>query len=220
MVIFDCDGVLVDSERLAVEIDVQWIGSLGWPITKSEVVDRFLGKSYADVLKEITAHIGRPLPPQFEDSWDAEYSRVFDEQLEAVPGVAMAITEIQHQGFQTCVGSSGSHERIRRSLTVTDLWDIFAGRIFSISDVVRGKPAPDLFLHAATEVGIAPSRCVVVEDSKHGVTAAHEAGMKVVGFGGGITPAVHLQYADEVIEAMSDLPTTVNRLIWSSHVER
>jgi HAD superfamily hydrolase (TIGR01509 family) len=213
MVIFDCDGVLVDSERLAVEVDVEVIGSLGWSISTDEVIDRFLGRSYADALDDISAHIGRPLPLGFKEWWVNEYNRVFDERLEAVPGVVAAVSAIQQHGFETCVASSGSHERILRSLQKTKLWDLFSGRTFSALEVPRGKPAPDLFLFAASKIGIEPSSCIVVEDSQYGVMAAHEAGMRVVGFAGGITPSGHLREADAVIEDMKDLSAVATRLM-------
>ena len=213
LVIFDCDGVLVDGEGLAVAIDVKAIGALGWPITEAEVIQRHLGKSTADVLADIEAHLGRPVPAGWEEAWDAEYRRVFDEQLEAVPGIAEAVKAIAAKGFQTCVASSGSHEKMRRTLGKTGLWDFFDGRIFSASEVERGKPEPDLFLYAAAQVGRLPARCVVVEDSQHGVAAAKASGMKAIGFAGGITPVAHLAAADVVITSMSDLPDAVSLLL-------
>jgi len=213
LVIFDCDGVLVDSEELAVAIDVKAIGLLGWPITAAEVIDRHLGRSNADVLADIAGHIGRPVPAGWEEAWDAEYRRVFDECLEAVPGVAEAIKVVAAKGFQTCVASSGSHEKMKRTLGKTGLWDFFDGRIFSASEVQRGKPEPDLFLYAAVRVGRIPARCVVVEDSQHGVAAAKAAGMKAIGFAGGITPVAHLAAADLVVTSMSDLPDAVSLLL-------
>jgi len=213
LVIFDCDGVLVDGEGLAVAIDVKAIGALGWPITGAEVIQRHLGKSTADVLADIEAHLGRPVPAGWEEAWDAEYRRVFDEQLEAVPGIAEAIKIIAAEGFQTCVASSGSHAKMRRTLGKTGLWDFFDGRIFSASEVERGKPEPDLFLYAAAQVGRIPARCVVVEDSQHGVAAAKAAGMKAIGFAGGITPVAHLAAADLVVTSMSDLPDAVSLLL-------
>jgi HAD superfamily hydrolase (TIGR01509 family) len=213
LVIFDCDGVLVDSERLAVAIDVRAIGALGWPITEAEVIDRHLGRSNADVLADIEAHLGRPVPAEWDEAWNAEYRRVFDGRLEAVPGVAEAIKAVAAEGFQTCVASSGSHQKMRRTLGKTGLLDFFDGRIFSANEVARGKPEPDLFLYAATQVGLPPDRCVVVEDSRYGVAGARAAGMKAIGFAGGITPAAHLGHAEVVITDMADLPGAVTRLL-------
>ena len=221
LVIFDCDGVLVDSEQLAVAIDVRAIGTLGWPITEAEVVERHLGRSNADVLADIAAHIGRPVPADWDEAWNAEYRRVFDEQLETVPGVAEAIKVLAAEGFQTCVASSGSHERMKRTLGKTGLWDFFAGRIFSATEVARGKPEPDLFLYAAQQIGPPPNRCVVVEDSRYGVAGAKAAGMRAIGFAGGITPVTHLVAADIVIPPqaggaptdMADLSGAVSLLL-------
>lgn len=213
LVIFDCDGVLVDGEQLAVAIDVRAIGALGWPITEAEVVERHLGRSNADVLADIAEHIGRPVPADWDEAWNAEYRRIFDEQLEAVPGVAEAIKVLAAEGFQTCVASSGSHEKMKRTLGKTGLWDFFVGRIFSATEVDRGKPEPDLFLYAAQEIGLPPNRCVVVEDSRYGVAGAKAAGMKAIGFAGGITPATHLAAADMVITDMADLSSAVSLLL-------
>lgn len=213
LVIFDCDGVLVDGERLAVAIDVKAIGELGWQITKAEVIDRHLGRSNADVLADIESHLGRPVPEDWDEAWNAEYRRVFDEQLEAVPGVLEAIKTIAAEGFQTCVASSGSHEKMRRTLGKTGLWDFFGGRIFSASEVMRGKPEPDLFLYAAQQVGPIPERCIVVEDSQYGVAGAKAAGMFAIGFAGGITPLDQLAAADVVITDMADLPGAVRGLL-------
>ena len=213
LVIFDCDGVLVDGERLAVAIDVRAIGELGWPITEAEVIELFLGRSEADMFAVVRQHIGRALPGDWVDRWSGEYRRAFDEELEAVPGIAEAIKAIAAEGFQTCVASSGSHEKMRRTLGKTGLWDFFDGRIFSACEVERGKPEPDLFLYAARQVGVRPSRCVVVEDSQYGVAGAKAAAMLAIGFAGGVTPAAQLAAADVVITDMPDLPDEVRRLL-------
>ena len=213
LVIFDCDGVLVDSERLAVSIDVRAISELGWLITEAEVIELFLGRSEADIFAMIEEHLGRTLPADWDERWSDEFRRVFDEQLEAVPGVVEAIKVIAAEGFQTCVASSGSLDKMRRTLGKAGLWDIFEGRIFSASEVERGKPEPDLFLYAAQQVGLTARRCVVVEDSGYGVAGAKAAGMKAIGFAGGITPAGQLGQADVVITDMADLPAAITRLL-------
>jgi len=181
-------------------------------MTAAEVIDRPLGTSNADVLADIEEHLGRPVPSDWDEAWNAEYRRVFDEELVAVPAVAEAIKGVAAEGFQTCVASSGSPEKMRRTLGRTGLWDFFDARIFSASEVERGKPEPDLFLYAARRVGVAPGRCVVVEDSRYGVAGAKAAGMKAIGFAGGITPAAHLTAADTVITDMAELPGSVRRL--------
>lgn len=209
LVIFDCDGVLVDSERLGVEIDVRAITRLGWPVTRDEVISRFLGRSEADAIAEIEAYLGQPVPEDFSQQWAAEYRQAFSESLEAVPGVGAAITAVREAGLAVCVASSGGHRKIRRNLGLTGLAHHFGEHIFSAADVPHGKPAPDLFLHAASSMGFVPDRCVVVEDSRHGVAAAKAAGMRVVGFAGGITPRLQLADADAIIEDMALLPQTI-----------
>ena len=115
-------------------------------------------------------------------------------------------------GFDTCVASSGSHEKMSRTLAKTGLWDVFAGRIFSATEVDAGKPAPDLFLHAASRMGFAPEHCIVVEDSRYGVQGARAAGMRVIGYAGGVTPRAALTHADAVIDDMALLLDTVTDL--------
>jgi beta-phosphoglucomutase-like phosphatase (HAD superfamily) len=204
LVISDCDGVLVDGERLAVAIDVRAIGALGWPITQSEVIDRHLGRSSADVLADIEVHLGRQVPVDWDEAWNAEYRRVFDEQLEpAWSGRG----DHGHSCFERVTREDAAH------LTKTGLWDFFGGRIFSVSEVERGKPVPGLFLYAAKQVGLTPVHCVVIEDSRYGVAGAKLAGMKAIGFAGGITPAAHLEQADVVISDMTDLPGAFTRLM-------
>jgi len=213
LVLFDCDGVLVDSERLVVDIDVAAVTAAGWPVTREQVVETFVGRSDADVVALIEAQLGHALPAGWDADWDAEYRRVLEEQLEPVPGVRAAVEEVVARGRRTCVASSGSHDKMRRTLGRTGLWDLFEGRIFSATEVARGKPAPDLFLHAAARMQVDPGRCVVVEDSRYGVAAARSAGMRVVGFAGGITPEHHLADADVVITDMAVLPGTLDGLL-------
>lgn len=212
LVIFDCDGVLVDSERLAVDIDVQAVTAAGWPITREEVIDLFVGRSELDMVRAVEEHLGRSLPADWDAAWAETYSRVFDEQLEAVPGIEAALAELAERRVAICVASSGTPPRIERSLTRTGLWSRFAGRVFSATEVYNGKPAPDLFLHAARTMGFPPRQCVVVEDSRYGVTAARAAGMPVIGYAGGITPPANLVDADAVIDDMADLGATIDRL--------
>src|SRR5207244_10059755 len=130
------------------------------------------------------------------DEWAAfkvRYLKAFAEQLQPVDGVAEAVDAIQAAGYATCVASSGDLPKIRRNLAKTGLLDRFGDRLFSADDVEHGKPAPDLFLHAAAAMGVAPDRCAVVEDSRHGVAAARAAGMWAFGYGGGVTPGAALQ---------------------------
>ena len=180
LVIFDCDGVLVDSERLAVRIEAEVITSLGWPLEESEIIDRFVGRSDADMQAEIERHIGRAV--DWEVEFAPRYRDVFERELVPVDGVIDALDVIDATQVATCVASSGTHEKLRFTLGLTGLHDRFAGRIFSASEVANGKPAPDLFLLAAARMDVEPARCAIVEDSVAGVAAGTAAGMQVFAF--------------------------------------
>jgi HAD superfamily hydrolase (TIGR01509 family) len=203
LVIFDCDGVLVDSERIAVRIDVQVLAELGWSITEEEVIERFVGKTDAAMTREIEDHLGRKLPGEWDEGYSHLYREAFDAELQPVDGVIEALDQIS---VQTCVASSGRMAKIERNLELTGLLDRFEGRIFSAADVEHGKPAPDLFLHAAGQLGVEPAACAVVEDSPFGVQAAHAAGMKAFAYAGGVMPADRLRAADVVFSDMRELP--------------
>jgi HAD superfamily hydrolase (TIGR01509 family) len=205
LVIFDCDGVLVDSERLSIRLDAILLERLGWPMSESEIVERFMGRTDAAIRAEIEAHLGRDIEPEFA-AFGEEYIRLFAAELRPVDGVIEAVDAVQASGFATCVASSGDQAKIRRNLGLTGLADRFGERIFSADDVVHGKPAPDLFLHAAAAMDAAPDRCAVVEDSRHGVAAARAAGMWVFGYAGGVTPAAALEGPTTVVfQDMRDL---------------
>jgi HAD superfamily hydrolase (TIGR01509 family) len=209
LVIFDCDGVLVDTERIAVRIDVMVLAQLGWPMTEAEVVQRFMGRSDEEMTADIEAHLGRRLPASWEEPFRHLYRQAFEAELEPVAGVVEALDAI---ATPTCVASSGTHEKIRFTLGLTGLYERFAGRIFSVSDVARGKPAPDLFLHAAGRMGVPPGQCAVVEDSRYGVDAARAAGMRAFGYAGGLAPKGSLAGPHTVVfEDMRELPRLLAR---------
>lgn len=144
LVIFDCDGVLVDSGRLAVRVEAEIVTSLGWSLTESDIVERFVGRSAAHMHQEIERHLGRTI--DWDSEFEPRYREVFEAELMPVPGVIDALRAIT---LPTCVASSGSHDRMRFTLGKTGLLDRFRGRIFSVDDVEQGEPAPDIFLHAA-----------------------------------------------------------------------
>jgi HAD superfamily hydrolase (TIGR01509 family) len=187
LVVFDCDGVLVDTERLTVVVESRVLGQLGWPMTPDEVVERWMGKSSAAQLADLTEHLGADRARRFDELTTAELHETFERELTAVEGVEDLVAELHASGVATCVASSGTHDRMRRTLGVTGLRPLFEGRIFSATEVERGKPAPDLFLHAARAMAADPGRCAVVEDSVYGVRAGVAAGMTVYGFAGGLT---------------------------------
>jgi len=209
LVIFDCDGVLIDSERLAIKVDVTVLRELGWPLSEAEVIERFVGRSDREARTEIEAHLGRTLPAGFHAGVEHRYRAVFAEALTPVDGVLEALDRI---ALPTCVASSATHDHLRYTLGLTGLYDRFAGRIFSADDVAAGKPAPDLFLHAAGRMGATPAGCVVVEDSRPGVTAARAAGMRVLAFAGGLTPGEILDGPDTIVfDDMRALPSLLDR---------
>jgi HAD superfamily hydrolase (TIGR01509 family) len=195
-VIFDCDGVLVDSEPLALRVDAMLFAELGWPLSEAEIARRFVGRTTEYMMGELGAHIGRPVPAETEERFTAHYREVLAAELQPVPGIVEALDQIT---TPSCVASSGSHAKMRFTLGLTGLYERFEGRIFSASEVAHGKPAPDLFLHAAASMGVDPADCAVVEDSQYGVEAARAAGMAAFGYAGGVTPASRLEGPDTVL---------------------
>jgi HAD superfamily hydrolase (TIGR01509 family) len=179
LVIFDCDGVLVDSDRISLRIQAEWITDLGLPTTYEECVRDFLGLGMPATLRILGERLGRPVPEGWREGLDGAVREAFERELRPVPGVIGALDRIEPP---TCVASSGSQEKMRLTLGLTGLQDRFEGRIYSADEVERGKPAPDLFLHAAASMGTPPERCVVVEDSPFGVAAAAAAGMTALGY--------------------------------------
>jgi len=207
LVIFDCDGVLVDSERIAVKVDVEVFRRLGLTLTEEEVIERFVGRSDAAIASEIEAELGRPLPADWAEESIPLYREAYAAELQPVDGVVEALDQIT---VPTCVASSGTHDKMRYTLGLTGLYERFAGRIFSVSEVARGKPAPDLFLRAAAQMGVDPQRAGVVEDSRWGVEAARAAGMRVFAYAGGLTPADRLAGPSTIVFAdMRELPRIV-----------
>jgi HAD superfamily hydrolase (TIGR01509 family) len=205
LVIFDCDGVLVDSERLAVRTEAKILAGLGWPLTERDIVERFVGRSAAHMQQEIEQHLGRSI--DWDGEFESRYRQVFDRELVAVPGVIEALDRIT---TPICVASSGSHDKMRFTLGLTGLFDRFEGRIFSVGEVANGKPAPDIFLYAAERLGVPPDRCAVVEDSISGVRAGLAAGMTVFAFAGGVTGAEDLAIDGAVVfDDMRNLPAAL-----------
>jgi HAD superfamily hydrolase (TIGR01509 family) len=182
LVIFDCDGVLVDSEVISCRAHAETLTRHGYPITSDQVFDRFLGRSMRKTTLEIEAELGRPLPEDFHTQVYAEIFRLFAASLEATPHIEQTLTAIT---TPMCVASSGPPEKISTSLNHVGLYDRFAPHIFSAVQVSNGKPAPDLFLFAAEQMRTPPARCLVIEDSVAGVTGALAAGMLVFGYHGG-----------------------------------
>ncbi|MEH2472429.1 HAD superfamily hydrolase (TIGR01509 family) [Nitrobacteraceae bacterium AZCC 2161] len=215
LVIFDCDGVLVDSEALACVVHADVLTQHGYAITAEQVHDRFLGRSAREARFEVETELGRALPDAYTAQLKATIDRVFGESLQPVPHIAETLARLSQR---ICVASSGTPTRIRSSLGTTGLLDRFAPHLFSAMQVDRGKPAPDLFLFAAAEMGVPPARCVVIEDSIPGVTAARAAGMAVLGFHGGshcrpaTAEALRVAGANVIFDDMRQLPGLIGQI--------
>jgi HAD superfamily hydrolase (TIGR01509 family) len=182
LVIFDCDGVLVDSEPISIAVLVEALAAAGVTMSEEEAHVRFLGRSLKSMSEILHDDYGLAIDAAFLDAMRKVLYERFRAELRAVEGVAVTVDAL---GIAHCVASSSQPERIRLSLTVTGLLSRFEPNIFSASMVARGKPAPDLFLHASAAMGVAPEYCVVVEDSPAGIAAGKAAGMRVVAFTGG-----------------------------------
>jgi HAD superfamily hydrolase (TIGR01509 family) len=216
LLIFDCDGVLVDSEVLANAALADLMTALGRPMSTEEAIGVFTGRQLRDVLTLAESLLGRPIPPDMGERAGAAMLERLRRELKAMAGVHDALAALP--GLH-CVASSSKRERIRLSLEVTGLAPLFGDRIFSAEQVARGKPAPDLFLFAARSLGVEPEDCLVIEDSPLGVRAARAAGIPAVGFVGGSHAAPKLAQAlteagaAAVVTAMADLPAIVNGLL-------
>ncbi|HEY9078527.1 HAD family hydrolase [Magnetovibrio sp.] len=184
LVIFDCDGVLVDSEMIASRELAAFLSDLGRPTEAQECRDAFTGMSIKSVGDMVRRDWGLALPEDFIEQLRARDRIAFERDLQAVSGVAEVLTRLSHSQTAFCVASSGTPEKIRHSLTITGLIDHFDAHLFSASQVTHGKPAPDLFELAAYDMGVAAEHCVVIEDAAPGVRGGVAAGMTVLGFVG------------------------------------
>ena len=204
LVIFDCDGVLVDSEPIAIRIDAEMFAEVGMTVSEQEIIDRFVGRSPEALVQAVEEQLGHPPPDGWEERGEVRLRRAFEAELEPVDGIREALEQIS---LPACVASSSPPERLRFKLELTGLYERFAPHIFSATEVANGKPAPDLFLHAAARMGVAPGDCVVVEDSRYGVQAARAAGMDALGYAGGLTPAAVLEGPRTIVfDDMRSLP--------------
>lgn len=185
LVIFDCDGVLVDSEPLANEALAETFQAFGFDISVQTCIDEMKGHTLPYCFDLAERWCGKPVPEAFHAALQSATFARFRAALEPVPGVRGLIERLQAAGAETCVASSGEHDKMAVSLGVTGLKPLFEGRIYSRTDVARGKPAPDLFLHAARQFDRPPERCLVIEDSPPGAQAARAAGMRCFGYVGG-----------------------------------
>jgi len=179
LVIFDCDGVLVDSEAIQNRVFARMLGEAGLPISYEAVVRQFVWLKMSHCLDIVEQRLGHPLPPCFEARLQDQTFAAFERELKPVRGVAQALDRID---TSVCVASNGSLDKMRKTLGMTGLLPRFQGRMFSAAQVARPKPHPDLYLHAAREMAADPVICAVIEDSRAGVRAAVAAGMTVFGY--------------------------------------
>jgi HAD superfamily hydrolase (TIGR01509 family) len=203
LVIFDCDGVLVDSERVTNQVFADMLGELGLAFTLDDMFEHFMGRSMAYCLARITELLGAPPPAGFEP----DYRRRTKIVLATVTAIAGIEAVLDQLALPYCVASNGPREKMQISLTSSGLWSRVEGKLFSAYEVANPKPAPDLFLHAAAHHGIAPEACVVIEDSPTGVAAGVAAGMTVLGYTASM-PAHRLREAGahQLFDRMADLP--------------
>jgi HAD superfamily hydrolase (TIGR01509 family) len=216
-IIFDFDGVLADSEVLSNTVIADVVTELGVPTSVDDAYRTFMGKRLSEVIEAIEAVTGRKLPPDFTDVYQKRTFDAFRARLKPVDG-AREFLEIWRD-VPRCIASSSSPERLALSLEVLNMAPLFEGRVFSASNVARGKPHPDIFLHAAEQLGIDPRDCIVIEDSVGGVTAGRAAGATVIG----LTAASHIQPghdarlrqagADHVVASFAELDRVIRLLL-------
>jgi HAD superfamily hydrolase (TIGR01509 family) len=207
LIIFDCDGVLVDSEPITQRVFARMLQELGLSLRPEEMFEHFTGRSMSHCSEVIARMLQRPLPADFLEQYAERTTAVLHAELRAVPEIEMALDCIEAAGVQYCVASSGSHAKMRTTLTITGLLPRFDGKLFSATDVPRGKPAPDVFLHAAARLGVPPAECCVIEDTPAGVAAAVAAGMEVLGYCAATAEHRLVEAgADRVFKSMSALP--------------
>ena len=215
--IFDFDGVLADSEVLSNSVIADVVSELGVPTTIDDAYRTFMGKRLAEVIETIERMIGRKLPDDFADAYQERTFDAFRARLKPIEGAREFVEA--WRDVPRCIASSSSPERLALSLEVLDMAALFEGGVFSASNVARGKPHPDIFLHAAEKLGIEPADCIVIEDSLSGVIAARAAGAFVIGF----TAAGHIQPghdarlreagADHAVASFAELDRIVRPLL-------
>lgn len=207
LVIFDCDGVLVDSEPLANRTLSRCFQDAGFPISYEDCCTHMIGLSLRSCFAMAEEWHAKPVPDDLLDAVRHRTREAIQAELRPVPGARVAVTAA---AGRCCVASSSDPAKLRLSLDVTGLLPLFAGHVFSAAEVARGKPAPDLFLHAASRMQAAPERCVVIEDSRYGVQAARAAGMAVMGYVGGSFAADLAAEGATVFEEMAALPNLLS----------
>jgi len=221
LALFDCDGVLVDSEYLAGQIHADLLTKAGYPITEEDLAKRWTGLNFAEIIKEAERQSGKVFSAGMLDEADKQFKQRMGKELQPIPGVRDCITAIHEKlRLPYCICSNSTEPNIQAMLELVGLYDLFAGRIFSAVEVgtKKPKPAPDVYLFAAKQAGVEPEQCVALEDSVHGAKAAVDAGMRVVGFTGGRHALPSLSGAlmeigcETVINSQHDFPATIEAL--------
>lgn len=206
-IVFDCDGVLVDSEVLGMTVGQRVLADLGWQVEVPELIEKFMGSSHEHYVSEVEKKLGRALEPGWDAPYRAWYEKAYAEELREIEGISAAIERIS---LPMAVASNSRRARIESSLRTVGLYAKFAGSIASAEDVPQGKPAPDVYLKAAEKLGVAPERCLAVEDSRFGVQAALSAGMSVFAHETELTPSGWFEDIEvTVFHSMADLPDLV-----------
>jgi HAD superfamily hydrolase (TIGR01509 family) len=207
LVIFDCDGVLVDSETISNHVLAQMLTAQGLPTTLAQARHEYQGMLLSEVLAHAQEQLGRQLPPGWLADYEHERAAVFRRELRPVTGAAETVQRIAAAGIAVCVASQGKLEKTRLSLALTGLDALFpADALFSAHTVPRGKPHPDLFLHAARSIGAPPDACAVIEDTPSGVTAAVAARMRVLGFAADSDEHALRRAGAEIVHSLHDVP--------------
>jgi HAD superfamily hydrolase (TIGR01509 family) len=208
LVIFDCDGVLVDSELITNRVFAQMLNELGIAISLEDMFERFVGRSMPQCLEIVTKLLGRPVPQHFVEEYQTRSATALKAELKAVSDIEMVLAAMR---IPYCVASSGSHEKMQTTLGITGLLPQFRGKMYSVTEVAQSKPFPDVFLYAARQQGVMPADCAVIEDTPTGVRAGVAAGMTVFGYCGH-TPKQRLieAGAHHTFERMRDLPGLIS----------
>lgn len=209
-IIFDCDGVLVDSERLVTRIEAELLTRWGYPRTPDQLRLEFKGCAFPDMARTLEQRLAGRLPADWMYLWAMETANGFRAELREVRGVRAVLEQLYAAGTPLCVASQSPLPRVRISLGLCDLERYFQGRVFCSSMVARPKPAPDLFLHAAASLGAAPERCTVIEDSPSGVKAAVAAGMRVFGYAADEDAERLAAAGARVFHDMAELPILIH----------
>jgi HAD superfamily hydrolase (TIGR01509 family) len=207
LVIFDCDGVLVDSETISNDVLARLLSEEGLPTTLSQARRDYQGLLLGEVVRSAEAKLGHPLPAGWLARYERERSEEFRRELAPVPGAAVLVASVLAAGVAVCVASQGKLEKTRLSLELTGLRQLFDEQaLFSAESVPRGKPHPDLFLNAARTMGAAPAACAVIEDTPSGVTAAVAAGMRVLGYAADSDEVALRAAGAEIVHSLGEVP--------------